>query len=92
MNSFTKDRLYKEVAQRMLDDFSKGQYAVGDRLPAERELAIEYEVSRPTVREAVIALEVQGIVEVRLGSGAYLKKNARWQRRGRVRYQRVRID
>jgi GntR family transcriptional repressor for pyruvate dehydrogenase complex len=42
------------------------------RLPAERELAVRYNVSRPTVREAIIALEVQGLVEVRVGSGAYV--------------------
>ena len=46
---------------------------MGDRLPAERELAIDFNVSRPTVREAIIALEVQGLVEVRLGSGAYVR-------------------
>lgn len=51
-----------------------GRYAVGRRLPAERELAVEYDVSRPTVREAVIALEVRGLVEVRVGSGVYVKR------------------
>src|SRR5439155_5655496 len=51
-----------------------GRYPVGDRLPAERELAIEFDVSRPTVREAVIALEAQGLVEVRVGSGAYVRQ------------------
>jgi GntR family transcriptional repressor for pyruvate dehydrogenase complex len=45
---------------------------VGSRLPAERELAQQYHVSRPTVREAIIAMEVQGLVEVRIGSGAYV--------------------
>jgi GntR family transcriptional repressor for pyruvate dehydrogenase complex len=54
-----------------MDELASGRYAVGDRLPAERELSAQYNVSRPTVREAVIALEVQGLVEVRVGSGAY---------------------
>lgn len=71
MDSFTKERLYRYVAQRMRDDFTSGQYRSGDRLPSERELSARYEVSRPTIREAVIALEVQGVLEVRLGSGAY---------------------
>ena len=66
------DRIYKHLARRILAEIIAGKYPVGSRLPAERELAIMYEVSRPTVREAVIALEVQGIVEVRIGSGAYV--------------------
>lgn len=51
---------------------NSGKFAIGDRLPAERELAIEYGASRPAVREALIALEVQGFIEVRVGSGAYV--------------------
>lgn len=72
--STTRDRLYQELARRLMEDLASGRYAVGDRLPAERELAAEYEVSRPTVREAIIALEVQGLVEVRIGSGAYVRR------------------
>lgn len=68
------DRLYQELARKLFEDLASGKYVVGDRLPAERELAAEYEVSRPTVREATIALEVQGLVEVRVGSGAYVKR------------------
>ena len=68
------DRLYKEVARRLVAEIVAGKYPVGSRLPAERELAASYDVSRPTVREAVIALEVQGIVEVRIGSGAYVMR------------------
>lgn len=66
------DRIYKHLARRILAEIIAGKYPVGSRLPAERELALIYEVSRPTVREAVIALEVKGIVEVRIGSGAYV--------------------
>ena len=69
-----QDRLYRELARKLLAALSSGQYAVGDRLPAERELATEYAVSRPTVREAIIALEVQGLIEVRIGSGAYVRR------------------
>jgi GntR family transcriptional repressor for pyruvate dehydrogenase complex len=49
-----------------------GHYRVGDRLPPERELALSFGVSRPTVREAIIALELNGLVEVRMGSGVYV--------------------
>ncbi len=72
MNS--RDRLYQELARKLIDELAQGKYSVGGRLPAERELAVEHEVSRPTVREAIIALEVQGLVEVRVGSGAYVKR------------------
>ncbi len=68
-----EDRLYQQLARRLFDQIAGGQYAIGDRLPAERELAIEHNVSRPTVREAIIALEVQGLVEVKIGSGAYVR-------------------
>jgi GntR family transcriptional repressor for pyruvate dehydrogenase complex len=47
---------------------------VGDRLPPERELSQDYNISRPAVREAMIALEVQGIIELRAGSGAYVRR------------------
>ncbi len=65
-------RLYQDLARKLMAELATGKYAAGDRLPAERELAAEHDVSRPTVREAIIALEVQGLVEVRVGSGAYV--------------------
>ena len=65
-------RLYKSVATDLLKLIDSGKYEVGDRLPAERDLALEYNVSRPTMREAVIALEIAGRVEVRKGSGVYI--------------------
>lgn len=66
------DRLYQDLYRKLMVELESGRYAIGDRLPTERELAAQYGVSRPTVREAVIALEVQGLVEVRVGSGAYV--------------------
>lgn len=68
----SNDRLYQDLARKLIKELATGKFPVGSRLPAERELAHLYEVSRPTVREAVIALEVQGLVEVRIGSGAYV--------------------
>lgn len=70
----TQDRLYQDLARSLLEELASGRYPVGARLPAERELAISYAVSRPTVREAIIALEVQGLVEVKVGSGAYVRR------------------
>jgi GntR family transcriptional repressor for pyruvate dehydrogenase complex len=72
--SRTQDRLYMDVARSLVAELVAGKYPVGSRLPAERELAALHNVSRPTVREAVIALEVQGFVEVRIGSGAYVMR------------------
>lgn len=68
-------RLYRIVAEGLLEFITSGQYSVGDRLPAERELAARFNVSRPTMREAVIALEISGHVEVRKGSGVYVVQN-----------------
>lgn len=69
-----QDRLYQDLARNLLEELASGRYPVGARLPAERELAVTYAVSRPTVREAIIALEVQGLVEVKVGSGAYVRR------------------
>lgn len=71
-----KDRLYQELARALLAEITEGRFAAGTRLPAERELALQYDVSRPVVREALIALEVQGYIEVRVGSGAYVMPQA----------------
>lgn len=65
-------RLYRRVADELVEAIRNGTYAVGDKLPAERELAETFEVSRPTVREAMIALEIYGVVEIRHGSGIYV--------------------
>ena len=70
----SNDRLYQDLARALLEELAAGRYPVGTRLPAERDLALRFDVSRPTVREAIIALEVQGLVEVRIGSGAYVKR------------------
>ncbi|MBO9376538.1 FCD domain-containing protein [Sphingomonas histidinilytica] len=69
-----QDRLYRDIARRLMERINNGTYPLGGRLPAEREISAEFNVSRPTVREAIIALEVQGVVEVRVGSGAYVRR------------------
>jgi DNA-binding FadR family transcriptional regulator len=65
-------RLYRQIAEQLRSLISRGEFATGSRLPAERDLAKQLGVSRPSVREALIALEVEGWVEVRTGSGVYV--------------------
>lgn len=65
-------RLYRQIADQIARLIESGEYAVGERLPPERDLAKQLGVSRPSVREALIALEVEGYVEVRVGSGVYV--------------------
>lgn len=65
-----------EVARRMMDLFTSGSIAPGTRLPPERQLATTLGVGRSAVREALAALEILGIVDVRPGSGTYLRGTA----------------
>ena len=65
-------RLYRRVADELAGSIRNGPYKTGEKLPAERELAETFGVSRPTVREAMIALEIFGVVEIRHGSGIYV--------------------
>jgi GntR family transcriptional repressor for pyruvate dehydrogenase complex len=65
-----------EVARRLLDLFTSGSIAPGTRLPPERHLAATLGVGRSAVREALAALEILGIVDVRPGSGTYLRGTA----------------
>jgi DNA-binding FadR family transcriptional regulator len=65
-------RLYRQIADQLRTLITQGEYKPGERLPAERDLAKQLGVSRPSVREALIALEVEGWVEVRTGSGVFV--------------------
>ena len=69
-------RLYRQIAGQLRTLITAGEFAVGARLPAERDLARQLGVSRPSVREALIAMEVEGWVEVRTGSGVYVLDRA----------------
>ena len=69
-------RLYRQIADQIARLIERGEYRPGDRLPPERDLARQLGVSRPSVREALIALEVEGYVEVRIGSGVYVVERA----------------
>ncbi|WP_310593394.1 FadR/GntR family transcriptional regulator [Pedomonas mirosovicensis] len=65
-------KLYQRIADEIATAITQGRYPPGTRLPGERDLAEEFSVSRPTIREAMIALEIRGMVEARHGSGIYV--------------------
>ena len=67
---------YEHVAERLAAEIRSGAYAPGERLPSERELARRLEVGRASVREAIAALQVQGAIETRPGSGSFVAADA----------------
>lgn len=73
----TSRRLYMDLSQQILALIESGEFPVGTRLPPERELAVRLGVSRPILREAIIALEVLGRVEVKTGSGVLVTRPRR---------------
>jgi len=65
-------RLYEQIVQQIEESILKGSLKAGDQLPAERELAIRFGVSRTAVREAVKALREKGLVEAYSGRGTFI--------------------
>ncbi|MGH8850103.1 MAG: FadR/GntR family transcriptional regulator [Casimicrobiaceae bacterium] len=65
-------RLYRQIAEQIEQLIASGEFLPGSRLPAERELAASLGVSRASVREAIISLEIGGLVEVRVGTGIFV--------------------
>ena len=72
----SRPRLYKQLVERLLAYVSEEGMSAGQRLPTERDLAAQLGVSRASVAQAVVALEVQGILSVRHGDGIYLLRQA----------------
>ena len=69
----TPTRSYEHVALQIEQNIRSGELAIGARIPSERELARQFGVSRVVVREAMRHLEAQGVIEVRHGSGTYVR-------------------
>lgn len=63
----------QKIADQLLKDIKEAKYPIGSRLPAERLLAQQFAVSRPTIRNAIRYLESFGCVETRRGAGSYVK-------------------
>jgi GntR family transcriptional repressor for pyruvate dehydrogenase complex len=68
----TRPRLYEVIVEQLCAYISDNAMTPGDRLPAERELAAKLSVSRASLSQALVALEVQGVLAVRHGDGAIL--------------------
>jgi GntR family transcriptional repressor for pyruvate dehydrogenase complex len=71
-SKITRRRLFEEVCDRIRAKLARGEYRPGDKLPAERELAAEFGVGRPAVREALCALENAGILTLK--GGAFVRQ------------------
>lgn len=68
-----ENRLYQSIAAELRQSIESGEFPPGSRLPGERELAERFRVSRVTIREAEIALEAQGWLAIKTGSGVYVR-------------------
>lgn len=84
-------RLYEQLVDRLLDHIKEAELVPGQRLPSERDLARQLGVSRVSVRQALVALEVQGVVGVRHGGGTYLLNPARQDMLSTLRERRQRL-
>ncbi|GAA1252743.1 MULTISPECIES: FadR/GntR family transcriptional regulator [Streptomyces] len=71
-----RPRLYEQVLDRLRAYVAEGGLRAGDRLPPERDLAARLGVSRASVKQAIVVLEVQGLVEARHGGGTYLMRDS----------------
>ncbi|WP_232611987.1 FCD domain-containing protein [Photobacterium phosphoreum] len=72
MIPFKPKRPYQELGLILRQELIDGSYKVGDRLPPERDIAERLNVSRTVVREAIIMLELENLIEVKKGSGVYV--------------------
>jgi GntR family transcriptional repressor for pyruvate dehydrogenase complex len=75
LRPMSRPRLYEQVIERLREYVAEERLRAGDKLPAERELAQRLGVSRASVKQAIVVLEVQGLVETRHGGGSYLVRD-----------------
>ncbi|MDX8049879.1 FadR/GntR family transcriptional regulator [Lentzea sp. BCCO 10_0798] len=75
LRPMVKSRLYEQVLERLRAHVVEAGLSAGDRLPAERDLAASLGVSRASIKQAIVVLEVQGLVEARHGGGTYLVRD-----------------
>src|ERR1044071_8871226 len=68
-----RSRIYEHIVEQIHALIREGRWAPGDQIPPERELAERFRVSRTSVREALRALEMQGVIDSRQGGGAFVR-------------------
>src|SRR3979411_502335 len=68
-----RSRIYERIVEQIHALIREGRWAPGDQIPPERELAERFRVSRTSVREALRALELQGVIESRQGGGTFVR-------------------
>ena len=73
-HSINNSKKHVQVAKQILDSIGSGTYKVGDKLPPERVIASTMGVGRPSVREALVALSMIGVLDIRQGDGIYVQK------------------
>lgn len=76
LTSTNKQKVYEIIFQQIQHEITSGQLKMGDKLPSERELAVQYSVSRTSIREALRLLELNDLVEIRQGDGTFVKNSA----------------
>ena len=69
-----KTRLYEEIVKQIIDKIKSGELKPGDRLPTERDLALQLAVSRTAIREALRSMELMGIIDSRVGGGTFIRE------------------
>jgi GntR family transcriptional repressor for pyruvate dehydrogenase complex len=69
-----KIRLFERIVTQILDMVKSGELRPGDRLPTERDLALELHVSRTAIREALRSMELMGIIESKVGGGTFIRE------------------
>lgn len=72
LKAIRKTRIYEEVVSQIHELMREGKFKARDQLPSERELAETFKVSRTSVREALRALEAQGLIVSRTGAGNFV--------------------
>ncbi len=74
LEPLNKTRLYEDIVKQIIDSIKSGELKPGDKLPTERELALQLNVSRTAIREALRSLEIMGVIYSKVGSGTFIKE------------------
>lgn len=76
LHPVSRPRVYEQILSQLREHVAVTGLGAGDRLPPEREIAERLGVSRASIKQAIVILEVQGLVEIRHGGGTYLRTNS----------------